>query len=588
MAVKKNKKSGPNFPPDGMPALTEEQKDELFVHLIRRPNLFDEALGRMPKALLKDEDDKYLVLLAACHQVAKGSALKPGDKKFKRLLRDEVRVIGKAQAHDELVAEAAEAIAKEDGFLDEAFAVNKAELSDELALSLLKRYLNELQVIGPLKKLLAECGGNQELPKNLPDVLEQLLTRTRQLEGIDAKPVRAFGEEWDEHTARLDQFRGRKMIGLKTGLPELDRRTLGLRGLFIFGAKPGAGKTTYGAVEVALGVCRHHAENDCVVVVLCLDMDRFELYRRVHCNLGDIEWVPLMFGSPEESREPGSMFSKGHNVCLKKARQRLEDEQIGLRLVIPDRTVLGEDITAQRLSAVIQEQKARAGAKRALVVIDYLQLIPVPDEVSERSDLAADKYRVRLVQQVIERSRTADDPLGDTALVISETRKPPKRNDLWGDSMSELMGSARLGYAGDAVLLYREMTAKEMEGYYGTKGEEAAKKRRDGLRDQGVAPVTLILEKARDGMIRGQWGAEFHFKKSRFRELKPGLQLLASVPPPPDDAAGGETTGKGNGPPAPPAGSLVLPPAGPGGLPKPKKQKPGAGGHPAAKGKKSK
>ena len=555
MAAKTNQKTGPNFPPEGSPSLSEAQKDELFVHMIRRPGVFDEAIGRMPKSLLKGEDDKYRVLLWACHKVAECSTLKPGDKKFKRLLRDQVRVIGKAQAHDEVLSEAAEAIAKEDGFLDEAYAVDQGELSDELARSLLKRYLSELLVIGPLRQLLADCG--EDVPKNLPAVLDQLLSRTRQLDGIDAKPVRSLGEEWDEHTTRLNQFRGRTMIGLKTGLPELDRRTLGLRGLFVFGAKPGAGKTTYGAVEVALGVCRHHQDNDCAVVVVCLDMDRFELYRRVNCNLGDIEWVPLMFGSPEKSREPGSMFSMAHHRCLTKARQRLEDEQIGLRLAIPDRTVLGEDVTAQRLSAVIQEHKAHAGAKRALVVIDYLQLIPVPDEVSERGDLAADKYRVRVIQQVIERSRTLDDPLGDTALVISETRKPAKRNEEWGDSMSELMGSARLGYAGDAVLLYRAMTAKEMGVYYGTRDKAAAEKRREHLHEQGVSPVTLILEKGRDGMIRGSWGAEFHFKKSRFRELTPGQRMLASMPPPPDAAAGGETTDEGNGPPAPPASACA-------------------------------
>jgi replicative DNA helicase len=413
----------------------------------------------------------------------------------------------------------------------------------------------------------------------LPEVLGKLLERVRRLDGIDAKAVKTLGEEWDEHEARLSYYRGRTMVGLKTGLPEFDKRTLGLRGLFIFGAKPGAGKTTFGCVAVAIGVCRHFADNGCVVIVVCLDMDRFELYRRIHCNLGDIEWVPLMFGSPEEEREAGSKFSKAHQKCLKRAKQRLEEYQVGKRLVIPDRTVLGEDVTVQRLSAIVQEHKARAGAKRALLIIDYLQLIPVPEEVTARGDLAADKYRVRLVQQVIERSRTADDPLGDTALVISEARKPPTSKDTWGDSMSELMGSARLGYAGDAVLLYREMNTKEMGVYYGAKDEQAAQKRRDALRAQGVAPVTLILEKGRDGMIRGKWGAEFHFRKSVFRELAPNQHLLASVPPPDDPPGGGQPKASGASPGSPPNGHLALPPPGPGfqGKPKKKAKKKGKG-----------
>jgi hypothetical protein len=285
-----------------------------------------------------------------------------------------------------------------------------------------------------------------------------------------------------------------------------------------------------------------------VVIVVCLDMDRYDLFRRMHCNLGDIEWVRLMFGSPEDEREPGSKFSKADKERLKRAKERFKNEEIGKRLAVPDRTVLGDDVTAHRISAIIEEKKAKAGAKRALVVIDYLGLIPVPEEELARGDLAADKYRVRVVQQVIERTRTKDDPLGDTVLAISEARKPPTKKDIWGDSMTELMGSARLGYAGDAVILYREMSAKEMETYYGVKDKVAAEKKRDALAKDGIAPVTLILEKGRDGMLRGKWGAEFHYKKSIFRELTPNKHLLASLPPnDPDDDEDQEPGAAGNG-----------------------------------------
>ena len=374
------------------------------------------------------------------------------------------------------------------------------------------------------------------------------------------------------------------MIGLETGLPELDKRTLGLRGLFVFGAKPGAGKTTFACVQVALGVCRHHADNECVVIVVCLDMDRFELYRRMHCNLGDIEWVPLMFGSPKETRQKGSMFSTAHQKCLKRAKQRLVDEEIGERLAIPDRTVLGDDVTVHRLTSIIQEHKAKAGAKRALLLIDYLQLIPVPEEVAGGGDLAADKYRIRLVQQVIEHSRTTDDPLSDTALVISEARKPTtaKEKDHWGDSMSELMGSARLGYAADGVLLYREMSVKEIETSYGITGKDDAGTKRDALLTQGIAPITLILEKGRDGMMRGKWGAEFFFRKSVFRELPAKGHLLPSAPPASDTPASDEVTGKGGGSAA--GGPMPLPTPGPGFHAKPKKK---AKGKDAAHGTKS-
>ena len=424
--MSKKKAKGLSFIPDIKPKMSGKEKDNYFVHLIRLRKVFEEGLARMPLESLHDEDDKYRVLLKACHNLAKKVQTNPGEKKFKGLLKDEIQKIGQEQEDDELIVEAAEELAGESGFIDEAFLIAKEDLSNELGRTLLQRYLHELEIINPLRNLLDECGQFSGIPSNLTEVLEKLLERANKQASIETKAVKTFEEEWDEHETRLDHYRDKTMIGLKTGLPELDKRTLGLRGLFVIGAKPGAGKTTLAAVQVAIGVCRNFADNDCVVIVLCLDMDRYDLYRRIHCNLGDIEWVPLMFGSPKGTREPGSMFSKAHKKCLKRAKERIKDEEIGKRLTIPDRTVLGDDVTVHRLTSIIQEQKAKAEAKRVLLIVDYLQLIPVPEEVAGSGDLAADKYRIRLVQQVIENSRTKDDPLGDTALVISEARKPPR------------------------------------------------------------------------------------------------------------------------------------------------------------------
>ncbi len=137
----------------------------------------------------------------------------------------------------------------------------------------------------------------------------------------------------------------------------------------------------------------------------------------------------------------------------------------------------------------------------------------------EGSDLAADKHRIRVIQQVLEGSQTTENPLGDAALVISEARKPSKSKDGWGDSLSDLMGSARLGYAADAVLLYREMTDAEVRGCYslGEGGDVNAK--RPCLTQRGHRAGMLTLEKGRDGMSRGSWPQEFLIWKSRFRTL---------------------------------------------------------------------
>jgi replicative DNA helicase len=528
------------------PRMTPAEKDDLFVHVLRCPGFFKEAIGRL-EALRTDRviAEDYRLLIQGCLAVTEKHGIGPEDPTFRRLLKTDIRRRADEIPEDDVLEDVADELTDDDGFIDRAFATDSDELHKRHARALLRRLLYEYTVVNPLDSLLGDSKLGGMMPKDLADVLQKFAERTRSLETIDTEGIKTVADDWVEHRARLRPFRHRTLAGLATGLAELDRRTLGLRGVFVLGAKPGAGKTTYGCVEVALGVCANHADNDAVVVVVSLDMDRWSLYSRIHCNLGDIEWAPLMFGSPESSRAANSQFSEEHLACLETAQQRLEERQIGTRLAVLDREFLGDDITAARLLAVIREVKKRARAKRALLIVDYLQILPVPDEVAERGDLAADKYRVRIMQKVIENTKTSADPLGDTALLISEARKPPRAKDIWGESMSELMGSARLGYAADAVLLYREMTTREIQEHYRVHEKDRAERHRDALKEEGIAPVMLILEKGRDGMQRGKWPTEFFFRKSVFREIVPCARpSTAPVSPPPDDSADGDGDGE--------------------------------------------
>lgn len=521
--IKKTKAPKPEIPTlyQTIPKLSEKQLDDLFTHMWKFPKLFTDAIERIEECHFGDEDIRFTVLFKACRDLANDHNLTPGSKQFRRRLKNQIRqtVQQFSYFHGEYEADELESMTYKDGYVDTAFAVPLDELSEAHGRELLKRFLTERTAFRLLEKTLRYQPAGH-LPKNLSVVLEEATKNLRAVENITTKTHKSLGEEWGEHQARLKPFRNRDMIGLRTGQSELDRRTLGLRGLNIFGAKPGAGKTAY-SIELALGICQHHAENDAVVVILCLDMDRFDLYRRIQCNLCQLGWKVLMFGSPNETRLPGSDFSQVHADRLAEGKKKLEKNEVGKRVMILDHSLIGEHLTAQRIAAIVQEHKAKAGAKRALLMVDYLQLLPVPDEVTAAGDVTADKHRIRMVQEALEASRTAENPLGDTALVISEARKPPNAKIGWGDSMSDVMGSARISYAADAVLLYREMSNNEIGAYYGKSDATASQHHRQQLLKQGIVPIMLILEKGRDGMTRGHWGAEFHFQESRFVELPP-------------------------------------------------------------------
>lgn len=543
----KKPKPGVQLPPALQ--LSEHEKANLYSAALRCEGVLDNMLARLTASELEAEEEKFRLLFAASRSLWKSDSITPFDKGYQKRLRSQVRSMAKSEGLDGPLADAAEELAGPDGCIAQAFETDPEEFDKSYINGLMKRYVEYYHAVLPLHDYLTRVLSEGCMPESAHALLEELGKRVRQTEGLGDQTVRAIGERWKEHNARLKTYRGKQMIGLKTGLPVFDRNTLGVRGLFFIAARPGAGKTTF-TLQVCIGVCRHHAENDAVVIVVSLDMDAHDLMDRIHCNLGGVDWQVLKFGSKEEDREPGKMFSKAAAEQLAEAEQRLKDEQVGARLMILDRTDLGDNITAARLAAVVKEAKKKTGAKRAVLVVDYLQLVPVPEEEAG-SDLAADKARVRLVQQVIEGSRTADNPAGDAALVISEARKPPNAKEKWGSSRSELMGSARLAYAADAVLLYHEMSDKQVMEHYGLGKDDVAAKRK-ALADKGVVPLVLNLEKGRDGMRRGYWTAEFDYRRSVFVEKEPGAKAVKSLPA----GSGDPAPGKG------PAGTdTKLPPA---------------------------
>ena len=557
--------SGNNFSVSAVPLLSPHDQDELIINFLRCEEFFETAIANLSVGAVFG-DTEFEIITQAIHSVYESQALTPKEHGFQKAVRTEIRKIRDSFQGEEYehYKEVAENTLSKGGLFRRAFAAKDHKIDFQHAKTLLGRLLFE-RAFWPLRELMKHFQAGKGMPEHLRAILETTLARIEDATAFQEKPVLSFADEWAEHNERLKPFRGKKRIGLTTGLQELDDRMVGLRGVTILAAKPGAGKTTY-TLQVAVGVCEHVADNDCVVVFLSLDMSRFDMFRRVHCLLADTDWKTLMFGSSEELQEPCSSFSPQDKLKLKNAEKRFHKKGVGKRMVVLDREFLGERITPERLRAVIRTVKEKAGVKRALLIVDYLQLIPVPDEVSGRSEVAADKHRVRVIQQVLEGSQTSENPLGDTALVISEARKPSSSKDIWGDSLSDLMGSARLGYAADAVLLYREMGKKDVGKYYGILNEADIDAKRNALLGKGIVPIMLILEKGRDGMSRGKWPQEFLIWKSQFRPLNTkslGDKVLPS-------SAGDETPENGTSPAS--GKSVTVPKLPPGSLaPKSKK-----------------
>jgi hypothetical protein len=173
----------------------------------------------------------------------------------------------------------------------------------------------------------------------------------------------------------------------------------------------------------------------------------------------------------------------------------------------------------------VEKLKADTGCSRSFVVVDYLQLWPIPETVQRhiRSELAEDKWRVG------EMKRLRDRLNGDPVVVISESRKPGGANATsWGSDLSDLMGSARLGYRADAVFLLVPLTDDELDQkaellkkYAVKSGQEL----REGMKKDGKALLRLVIAKGRDGVMRDTFELVHHFRQSRMEAWRDGEDL---------------------------------------------------------------
>ena len=161
----------------------------------------------------------------------------------------------------------------------------------------------------------------------------------------------------------------------------------------------------------------------------------------------------------------------------------------------------------------MEDLKASSGASRVFVIVDYLQVFPVPDAVAKniRTDLDGDKWRIGQMKEL-------RDAIGseNAVLVISEARKPSNDAQEWAGDMAAVMGSARGTYTPDMVLLLNPLSNEELG--QGDKSGEEGKKRRERDAEQGFAQQRLSIVKGRDGVQRGRVELKFNFRQSCFVE----------------------------------------------------------------------
>ncbi len=289
---------------------------------------------------------------------------------------------------------------------------------------------------------------------------------------------------------------GRQAVGLKQAtLPRLDAATLGLRGLMLLAAAPNVGKT---ALALQLGLDAVRQDPQACLLVMSLEMPRADLIRRLICNLARLEWKDLAL----------DLASPADHQALETARQELAS--LGRRILILD----DENFPLATVEAILERLawlKAQSGASRALVLVDYLQVFPLPPGEAALAE-GADHWRVGAMKRLRDQS-------GAAVLVISEVDKPTPGQP-WATALSDVSGSARAVYTPDMVFLLQALSEEESLRESG--GDPRAARQR--LKELGLAFQRLVIAKGREGVERETINLTFFHRQSRYAQ---GFRVFA-------------------------------------------------------------
>jgi replicative DNA helicase len=212
-----------------------------------------------------------------------------------------------------------------------------------------------------LRRLIGVAGEIAELGYSVPDDVEAAVDSAEAMvfEVAQRRVTDSMSDLRGLLSASLDRLgllyeRGDSITGTATGYHDLDERMSGLQpsALYIVGARPGAGKTSF-----ALGMAAHAAvTSNLPVLFFSLEMSHDEVTQRLLSSEAKVEATRLRNGRLQDADWNKISHAIGR---LSEAPLYIDDN--------PNMTVMEMRAKARRL-------KSRLGGL-SLIVVDYLQLM---------------------------------------------------------------------------------------------------------------------------------------------------------------------------------------------------------------------
>ena len=244
------------------------------------------------------------------------------------------------------------------------------------------------------------------------------------------------------------------LLGIKTGIAELDKKTLGLDGLIVLGGIAGQGKTSL-ALQLAFDVC----ELGTPTIFYSLEMPRRAIFTKILNRLAQVRYSDILLKGRQyldETRQDKNLLgedidfykllTKDQAGKLKTAKEKLT--KASDKFYLRSRESKEADITFESVEREINLIKAEHKADKVLVVIDHLQVFNAGDNYKDQIDREG---------KLITGFKGITERTGATIVLISQKNKA----GFTSRGLQTIKGSVDIVYLADVVMFLESETEKQ-------------------------------------------------------------------------------------------------------------------------------
>ena len=247
-----------------------------------------------------------------------------------------------------------------------------------------------------------------------------------------------------------------ELLGIKTGIAELDKKTLGLDGLIVLGGIAGQGKTSL-ALQLAFDVC----ELGTPTIFYSLEMPKRAIFTKILNRLAQVKYSDILLKGRQyldETRQDKNLLgedidfykllTKDQADKLKQAKEKLTNTSD--KFYLRSRESKDADIDFASVEQEINLIKAEHKADKVLVVIDHLQVFNAGENYKDQIDKEG---------KLITGFKGISERTGATIILISQKNKA----GFTSRGLQTIKGSVDIVYLADVVMFLESDEEKKSQ-----------------------------------------------------------------------------------------------------------------------------